>query len=156
MLLIGSLGSAADPPKTLNIVSDLPLAGDQTGRGLSVEVTSLEAGPTLVLAFQATPATLDTDCPRDTRQVVVVVWAGGVTPVEGGTAETHRGGYSVQTDRGDVTPFALADLNDQDNYVHLCLDVEAAASAVSFVPGLLVDPRRDPNPATRIDVSPAR
>lgn len=52
-----------------------------------------------------------------------------------------------------VTPFALGDLNDQDNYVHLCLDTDVEATRVSAAAGVLVDPRRDVNPETSVTVS---
>ena len=35
----------------------------------------------------------------------------------------------------EVTPFALADLGDHDNYVQLCLDTSAPALSVRVEPG---------------------
>jgi hypothetical protein len=153
VLLLGDLGSADDPPVTVSVVEPLRFEGGVSAQGASVTVTPLEDGPTLVLALGYQPSDLDTDCPASTRQVVLVVWAGGVRPVAGADQETHRQAYSVVTSAGPVTPFALGDLNDQDNYVHLCLDVEAPAERVEARAGVLIDPRDDVNPATSVAVS---
>lgn len=154
VLLIGELGAEpADPPVRVEVTGSLPLEGGADAQGLNAEITPLDAGPTLVLAFAGAPKAVDSSCPVGARQVVVVVWAGGVTPAPGKTAEDHRAGYRVSTTEGPVTPFALGDLGDRDNYVHLCLDTDAAATRVSFAPGLLVDPRGDANPETSVEVS---
>lgn len=153
VLLIGDLGSVDDPPALVTVTGDLPVDGDANARGASVAVTPLEDGPTLVLALGFRAADLDTDCPSPTKQVVVVIWAGGVTPVDGATQETHRLAYRVTTRAETVTPMALGDLNDQDNYVHLCLDTDVEATRVSAAAGVLVDPRRDVNPETSVTVS---
>lgn len=52
----------------------------------------------------------------------------------------------------DIAPFALADLDDGDNYHDLCLDTDDRAFSVSFPAGLLVDPADDLNPATQVEV----
>ena len=93
------------------------------------------------------------DCPGPTRQIVVVVWAGGVRPADGRDQEDHRQMYRVLFDGEDVVPFALGDLDDQDNYVHLCLDVRGTPEEVSAASGILVDPNDDLNPATIVEVS---
>jgi hypothetical protein len=156
VLLIGDLGSEADPPMTVSVTGELLLEGGVNAKGLSAPVTPLADGPTLVLALQATPATLESTCPSSTRQIVTVVWAGGVTPVSGASADAHRDAYRVRTAEGDVTPFALGDLGDSDNYEHLCLDVASPALSVSCRAGVLVDPRGDANPDTSVEVSAAR
>jgi hypothetical protein len=155
-LLIGDLGSEADPPTTATVTGDLMLAGEVNAKGLSAQVTPLADGPTLVLAMQTTPGSLDSDCPSSSKQIVVVVWAGGVTHVPGATADAHRDAYRVVTAEGEAVPFALGDLGDSDNYEHLCLDVTSTALMVSCKAGVLVDPRGDPNPETSIEVSGAR
>ncbi len=156
VLLIGDLGSEADPPMSVSVTGDLMLEGDVNAKGLSSAVTPLTDGPTLVLAMQATPVTLQSNCPSSTRQIVTVVWAGGVTPVPGAKPDAHRDAYRVRTAEGEVTPFALGDLGDSDNYEHLCLDVASPALSVSCRAGVLVDPRGDPNPNTSLEVSAAR
>lgn len=151
VLLIGELGSVSDPPVTVTIVGELTFESGSSAKGSSVAVTPLDDGPTLVLAVSYRPGALDTDCPASTRQVVVVVWAGGVKPVTDQTA--HRLAYDVVTGAGRVTPVALGDLDDQDNYVHLCLDTEVPAERVEVRAGVLVDPRNDANPSTAVTVS---
>jgi hypothetical protein len=54
---------------------------------------------------------------------------------------------------GEVVPFALADLNDNDNNHSLCLKVSDTALAVSFPAGHVVDPNRDVNPQTEVAVT---
>jgi hypothetical protein len=156
VLLIGDLGSEADPPTTATVTGDLMLDGEVNARGLSAPVTPLADGPTLVLAMQAKPGTLDSDCPSSTKQIVVVVWAGGVTPRAGAKAAAHRDAYKVITAEGEAVPFALGDLGDSDNYEHLCLDVASPALAVSCKAGVLVDPRGDANPPTSVEVKEER
>lgn len=153
VLLLGDLGSADDPPVRVSIVGPLAFETGASAEGASVAVTPLEAGPTLVLALGYRPQDIDTDCPAKTRQLVMVAWAGGVRPVAGTDQEAHRKAYTVVTSEGPLTPFALGDLGDQDNYVHLCLDVEAPAERVDAIGGALVDPRDDVNPATSIAVN---
>jgi hypothetical protein len=88
-----------------------------------------------------------------TRAIVVVVWAGGVTPAPGTDDDAHRAGYEVTTSTAVIKPFALGDLHDRDNYVHLCLDVPVRPERVRFAPGIVVDPAGDPNPETSVAVS---
>lgn len=157
VLLIGDLGGEpADPPVAVSVVAPLALAGADA-RGLGAPVIPLAAGPTLALALSLRPGAIASDCPRGrTAQIVVAIWAGGVTPAPGASQEDHRRGYQVETAAGLVTPFALGDLDDRDNYVHLCLDTAATTSVVRFAAGIVVDPRGDRNPETTVAVSPQR
>lgn len=101
-------------------------------------------------------------CPAGTQQVVRATWNGGVTKPGGTPADDHeRALYKVTVlndagTRTDVTPFAIADLNDGDNNHLLCLDTTDPAVAVSFPAGHLTDPRDDLNPATSIAVTPTQ
>ncbi len=153
VLLIGDLGGAQDPPVRVEVVGDVVLEAGGQGRGLEVNVTPLEAGPTLVLAIAYEAGTVESDCPTGTRQVVQVTWAGGIQPKDGATQEDHRTMYRVVTGEGEVTPFALGDIDDNDNYVHLCLGTLAYASEVNAQAGVLVDPRGDVNPSTSAPVN---
>lgn len=157
VLLIGELGSdPADPPMSVEVTGDLPLDYGANGKGLSGPVIPLVAGPTLVLALGFKGGTIPSDCPAQTRQVVVAIWAGGVRPKPGADQTTHLKGYRVATSQGEVRPFALGDLNDRDNYVHLCLATDVRAERVNFAPDILVDPRDDVNPETSVAVSQVR
>lgn len=152
VLLIGDLGSAEDPPRRVEIVGNVMLEGGASARGLEAEVDPLEAGPTLVLAIAYEAHAIESDCPAATQQVIQVTWAGGVRPDDGITPETHRTMYRVTTGDGEVVPFALGDLGDNDNYEHLCLDTPAAPSEVTAGAGVLLDPRDDLNPLTSTPV----
>ncbi|MEO0743582.1 MAG: hypothetical protein AAF089_18525 [Bacteroidota bacterium] len=152
VLLIGDLGTVEDPPVRVEVVGDLPLEAGGQGRGLTVEVTPLEAGPTLVLAIAYAAGTIASDCPASTQQIVQVTWAGGVERSDEAEEDAHRTMYRVRTADGEVTPAALGDLDDNDNYEHLCLDTVAGVREVSAQAGVLVDPRGDLNPATAVEV----
>jgi hypothetical protein len=154
VLLIGELGSEPDdPPVMVEMTGRLALAGDADPLGMSVPVTPLGDGPSLVLAFTSDPAEIESDCPAETRQIVVVVWDGGVRPVPGVTPDDHRLGYSVATTAGEGVPLALGNLGDGDNYEHLCLDTVATPPRASMRGGLLMDPRDDPNSATDVAIA---
>lgn len=156
VLLIGELGrEPEDPPVEVVVTGELALEGGVDAKGLSGPVIPLADGPTMVLALEQ--GAIPSDCPAPrTRGIVVVVWAGGVTPRPGTDDETHRAGYEVTTNAGVVKPFALGDLHDRDNYVHLCLDTPERPERVRSAPGIVVDPRGDPNPETSVEVSPLR
>lgn len=160
VLLVGDLGGIDDPPVRVEVVSDLwadGVAGAvDNARGAAVEVTPLQAGPTLVLAIAMVPGAIASDCPPATTQLLMVTWSGGVVPDVDASQEMHRLAYTVTTDAGDVTPMALADLDDRDNYVHLCLDTDATVQRVRARAAVLVDPNNDENPETSITVFTAR
>jgi len=154
VLLIGEFGNAPDdPPIKVEVSGHLPLDGGEDAHGLSVAVTPLVNGPSLVLAYAADPEKIKGDHPADTKQIIVVVWNGGVRPVSGVTHDAHRLGYTVTTENGEVVPAAIGNLGDRDNYEHLYLDTEAKILRVSMKSGILMDPRDDPNPATSVEVA---
>ncbi len=155
VLLIGELGrEATDPPVKVVIGGPLALAGGVDAHGLSAPVIALSNGPEMVLALGFKAGSIPSDCPvPGTRTVVMVVWAGGVKPAPDKDAEAHRTGYTVVTATDSLAPFALGDLNDGNNYVHLCLDREVQPVRIRFAPGVLVDPNGDRNPETSVDVS---
>lgn len=154
VLLIGDFGDPVDdPPVQVAVTGHLPLDGGADGLGLAVDVTPLEAGPSIVLAMGHPAGGRDSDCPEGTRQVVEVVWSGGVVPGPGQTPESHREMYSVTTETGEAKPIALGGVADNDNYEQLCLDTESPASRVSAAEGILQDPRGDLNPPTSLAVA---
>lgn len=173
ILLIGDFGSIDNQPVSVEIIGNLLSMERQTNyRGSQVDVTPLEAGPSLVraevvpedqweLGKAATtlPFGGGSGCPEGTRQVVRAVWAGGVTKPGGDEVDDlERQAYRVVVgEDGNLTetiPFALGDLGDGDNNHELCLDVAERAVSVEFPAGLMTDPRDDANPATGISVSP--
>lgn len=156
MLLIGELGAEpVDPPVSVAVTGTLELEGGADAKGLSAPVTPLAEGPTLVLAFAGSRAQVDSSCPPEAKQVVVAVWAGGVTLAPGVSDAEHRTSYRVETATGEVVPFALGDLGDRDNDEHRCLDTQSTVTRVRFAAGRLVDPRGDANPETSVGVASA-
>lgn len=153
VLLVGDFGGRIDdPPVQVVVTGHLPLEGGADGFGLAVDVTPLEAGPSIVLAMGYPAGGRDFDCPEGTRQVVDVVWSGGVVPGPGQTPESHREMYSVTTETGEVKPIALRGVDDNDNYERLCLDTESPATRVNAAERILQDPRGDLNPPTSLNV----
>ncbi len=173
MLMIGDFGSISNQPVTVEVTGNILSMDHKTNfKGSTVDVTPLEDGPTLVLAETvseqawelgkeptALPFGGGSGCPVDTRQVVRVVWAGGVTKPGGDEIDDkERGAYRVYLESdgaelAEVTPFAIGDLGDGDNNHELCLDVTAPAVRVEFPAGLMTDPREDLNVATTVTVS---
>jgi hypothetical protein len=136
ILLIGDYGTKSDQPVRVKVVGNLLDKTSQYNfKGQTVGVIPLEAGPTLVLA-QTAPKTewsqktsRASACPSQSVQVVRVTWAGGITRPDGApVGEAERLGYQVMLESAGGnkrlhTPFALADLGDNDNNHDLCLDV---------------------------------
>lgn len=172
LLLAGEFGSPQDQPAIVEIVGNV-LSIDKTVnfKGAKVKATKLEEGPKIVLAEHLPEQDWKlgkkgtrlvwgggTNCPEGTKTIVRVVWAGGVTKPGGGEADDkERLLYKVRLkapngDSLEVTPFALADLNDGDNNHKLCLDVEGTPTSVFFPAGYLTDPRDDLNPETRLEI----
>lgn len=163
VLLVGEFGSAAsDPPETVEVVGHV-LSRDRSVDyvGARVAVTALAAGPVMVLAEWVDVATVragkgswarGSGCAAGTKQVVRVVWSGGVRLRDGDElGDLERRLYKVQLEGGKVVaPMALGDLDDGDNNHLLCLDTEEKAVRVTFPAGVLVDPNRDVNPATTV------
>jgi hypothetical protein len=173
ILMIGDFGSAAHQPVRVEVAGNiLSEDGRSNFRGAQVDVVRLERGPSLVMAEIVPPEEWEigksatrfpfgggSGCPDSTRQVVRVVWNGGVTKPGGGDIDDfERAGYTVFLGgEGDgpaeVTPFAVGDLGDGDNNHELCLDTERPPIRVAFPAGLVTDPREDLNPATEVAVS---
>jgi hypothetical protein len=166
LLLVGNFGSMSNPPIDVTVTGNLVSLDHRTNfKNTQVRVTPLEAGPSLVyaeivdvehwqLGRQSTmfPFGGGDGCPLGTKQVVRVVWSGGVTKPGGEEIDDlERKAYRVSLiDGSAVTPFAIGDLGDGDNNHELCLKSGMQAQRVEFPAGLLTDPREDLNPATAI------
>jgi hypothetical protein len=169
-LLVGDYGEEDDQPAFVEIIGNI-LTHDKSAnfKGQRIDVTPLEAGPTIVLAevvpieqwnlgFAGTKLRFGggSGCPMNTKQIVRVTWSGGVTKPGGQPADDlERDLYVIKVvnENGsvsEVTPTALADLNDGDNNHKLCLDFPSQVLSISFAEGYLTDPRDDLNPATKI------
>lgn len=156
VLLVGNFGTPEAPPRGVEVVGTLAdVDGDEFTGVSSRDVTPLEDGPGLVLAERFLPDDpgIAGECPAESRQVVQMVWGGGVSgPAGAALDETQRLGVSVTLeDESVVTPIALAD-DDPDNYVYACLAEDSPALGVSVAAGLFHDPGDDANPATSAPV----
>ena len=95
-------------------------------------------------------------------QVLRVRWTGGITkPNDEEVDDFEREQYVVTIEAEDgstaeVVPFALGNLDDNDNLHDLCLDVEGEPVSVSFPSGLVTDPNSDLNPETGAEVTSFR
>ncbi len=172
VLFAGHFGSIHDQPVKLEVTGNLlSLDGTLNFKGASVAVTPLEAGPTMVWAELIPESEWDlgkkatalrwgggSGAPQGTRQVVRVIWAGGVTKPGGREVDdAERQLYRVTVRKKDgsiikATPFALADLGDGDNNHELCLDVDGIPLSIDFPAGHLTDPREDLNPESSIRI----
>lgn len=172
VLLMGEFGNADnDPPARVEIAGHVhSIDGKLDFQGAGVAVTPLAPGPTLILAerFDANVKdqglgkrqTKGSACPaKGTLQAVRVVWAGGVKLANGkepGEAERQLYRVTVRAQDGtlrEVRPMALADLGDGDNNHLLCLDTTDRPVSVAFPAGVLIDPNRDLNPETSVNVA---
>ena len=168
VLLIGEFGDADDdPPATVVVAGDLlsDIRADEplNFRGTEISVIPLDSGPTLIWA-EIVPREIwsrsgtGTVCPSETEQVIRVVWTGGVKlPTGQEPGDRERDLYRVTLTHADgsneeISPAALAELGDNDNNHHLCLNTNAPAAQVFFPGGHLVDPNKDLNPDTQIEV----
>ena len=176
ILMIGDFGSIDNEPSNVEVIGSL-LSMDHTinYKGSQVRVTELVKGPSLVLAESVDKEEWElgkqasarrfgggNGCPDGTRQVIRVVWNGGVTKPGGGEVDdVERKAYKVMTVNPDGTddiihPFALGDLGDGDNNHELCLDTPNQVVRVEFPADLVTDPREDLNPATRVMVTSSK
>ena len=176
ILMIGDFGSIDNEPANVEVIGNL-FSMDHTinYKGSQVGVTELAKGPSLVLAESVDKEEWElgkqasarrfgggNGCPDATRQVIRVVWNGGVTKPGGGEVDdVERKAYKVMTVNPDGTddiihPFALGDLGDGDNNHELCLDTPNQVVRVEFPADLVTDPREDLNPATRVMVTSSK
>lgn len=172
VLLVGPIGSVEDQPKRVEVAGHvLSKDGSLTFKGTTVDVTPLEAGPTLVMgeivpedqwelgkAATLLPWGGGDGCPEGTVGVVRAVWAGGVTlPGRVEVDDRVRQAYQVTVIQEDgtsvdVMAFAIADKGDGDNNHELCLDVDGTPVAIQLPANLVTDPNGDFNPETKIEL----
>lgn len=91
------------------------------------------------------------DAPKGTREVVTVVWAGGVKPGPWEDDASHCRIDSVTTAAVAASSVALDDLGDGDSYVHL--RSASAAIHVGATGGVSVEPGGDLNTGSTLDVT---
>lgn len=172
VLLVGELGTAdtttsappINPPVQVRVVGDLFTLATATtpalnAKGIRIDsVTALAAGPYLVYARVLPPEESCCECPAGTTQVLQVAWSGGITnPAGGEVTDTVRRSYRAVADSAgvflSVTPFALSDTGDGDNYHELCFSTPYRLLSISLPANLVVDPNGDLNAATGVTVT---
>lgn len=167
VLLIGEYGNHPDnPPVSVEVVGDLVARTGQNFKGQIVQVIPLPEGPVLSYAEYFTfdekhpyiKKGDGCDCPKEeTKMVVKVVWAGGVRAINGKELGDNELKDFVVTmvngaDTTKVTPFKLADLEDNENNIDLCLKQSGIPILVEVNENIAIDPRDDKNPKTKVKV----
>ena len=167
VLLIGEYGNHPEnPPVSVKIVGELMSRSGKNYEGQTIDVIPLEDGPALSYAeyfkidedYPYVEKGRGRDCPKDGTQTVVrTVWAGGVKDLNGGELglkETDAFQVTIiqDNDKLIVKPFQLADLNDSDNNIDLCIKEPGMPILVKVKENIGIDPRGDKNPATKTKV----
>ncbi len=167
LLLIGDYGEYPDnEPIEVEIIGDLFSRSGQNYKGQKVDVTPLEEGPYLSYAehfvfdddYPYVSKGRGCDCPKgETKVVVRTVWAGGVRALNGdelGDNELQNFTITLtnENDTVKVKPFKIADLNDNDNNIDLCIKEKGVPVTVSVKENTAIDPRNDANEFTEIDI----
>ncbi len=167
VLLIGDLGDApGNVPVEVEIISDLLARSGQNFKGQKVLITPLEKGPFLSYAehfvmdeaYPYIEKGSGCDCPRqETTTVLKAVWSGGVRATNGdelGDAELKNFVVFLKTesDTMQVTPFKIADIDDGDNNVDLCIKEPGTPIFLTVQANTAMDPRDDPNEYTELEV----
>ncbi|MEM8847513.1 MAG: hypothetical protein AAGD17_10460 [Bacteroidota bacterium] len=167
VLLIGEFGNYPDnQPISVKVTDELL---SRTGYNYirdTVSIIPLEEGPILSYAeyflfdedYPYVENGRGCDCPRsETKQVVKAVWSGGVTAANGqelGKDELNDFEVSLLQglDTVKVNPFQLADLEDNDNNIDLCLRESGIPLLLKVKENITIDPRGDKNPKTEITI----
>ena len=98
------------------------------------------------------------DCPKgQTKMVVKAVWSGGVRALNGEElGDKEKDDFIVTIVNGSdtlkVTPFQLADLDDNENNVDLCLNQEGIPIHLQVNENVAIDPNDDKNPETEVEI----
>ena len=167
LLLIGEYGEYPDnEPIEVEVIGELKSRDGQALKGQKIAVTPLVEGPFISYAeyfkiddqYPYVERGKGCDCPKSETQVVVrTVWAGGVRSKEGkelGKAELNHFHVKliVEQDTIEVHPFQIADINDNENNVDLCIKEVGTPISVRADAKIAIDPRDDLNPETEIKV----
>ncbi len=167
ILLIGEFGNFPEnEPVEVRIINDLRSRDGQNFQGQKISVTSLAEGPFLSYAehFELGPdypyneTGRGADCPRSkTVSVVRIVWSGGVRATDGGELglrELERFKIKLKNEKktDSVFPFQIADIEDNDNNIDLCIDQKGIPIEVEVKENTAIDPRNDSNPFTKIKI----
>ena len=167
LLLIGEYGEyPGNEPIEVEIVGELKSRDGQELKGQKISVIPLEEGPVISYAeyfeidnqYPYVEKGNGCDCPKSETQVVVrTVWSGGVRSKEGkelGAKELSHFYVKLvhENDTIEVNPFLIADLNDNENNIDLCIKEAGIPISVRADANITIDPRDDLNPETEIEV----
>ena len=167
ILLIGKFGNAPDnEPKEVEIIGDLKTRDGQNLKGQKIMVTPLKDGPFISYAEYFSLANdypfiekgAGCDCPKtETKTIVRTVWAGGVKALNGkelGKSELTSFTISIiqNADTIKVHPFLIADIDDNDNNIDLCIKEEGTPILVEVKGNIAIDPRGDKNSNTKLKI----
>lgn len=167
ILLIGEFGNENNnPPVSLKIVKNIVTRDGQNLLGQSIAITELKKGPFLSYSeyfnlenhYPYNAKRNGCDCPKEkTKMVVRTIWSGGVRAANGkelGKNELKKITVYVQSRETiiKVHPFQIADTNDNDNNIDLCIMETGIPILVEIVENTAIDPRNDPNLFTKVKV----
>lgn len=167
ILLIGEFGNAPDnEPKEIEIVGDLKTRDGQNLKGQKIKVSPLENGPFISYAeyfsldqgYPYREKDAGCDCPKnETEKVIRIVWAGGVTATTGKElGEKELACFLItliqDSDTIKVHPFHIADIDDNDNNIDLCIKEKGIPILVETREKIAIDPRGDKNPYTKMKI----
>ena len=150
----------------MEIVGELKTRDGQDLKGQKIAVTPLLEGPFISYAeyfklddqYPYVEKGNGCDCPKAETEVVVrAVWSGGVRSKEGkeiGEAELQHFHVKllVNNDTIEVNPFQIADLDDNENNIDLCIKEAGVPLSVRADANIAIDPNDDLNPVTEIEV----
>lgn len=167
ILLIGHYGEYPDnEPVEVEIVGELKSRDGQSLKGQKIAVTPLAEGPSISYAeyfkiddkYPYVEKGNGCDCPKATTTTVVrTVWSGGVRSKKGkelGDAELNNFHIKLvqQNDTIEVNPFQIADIDDNENNVDLCIKEAGVPIAVRADKNIAIDPRDDLNAETEMEI----
>ena len=167
ILLIGEFGNAPDnEPKEVEIIGDLKTRDGQNLKGQKIEVSPLENGPFISYAeyfsldkdYPFREKGAGCDCPNsETETIIRTVWAGGVRATNGKElGEKELTSFTIiliqNSDTIKVHPFLIADIDDNDNNIDLCIKEKGIPILVEAKEKIAIDPRGDKNPNTKIKI----
>ena len=160
VLIAGEFGTApsgidpGDPPVSLSLVGPLMTVDGVSISPQSVDVIPLADGPTLVFAETVDIAPTADDFVPGSELVLRAIWAGGIVATDGNEvtqdewSEYVLSGFDDQGNTVELSPFAIGDLNDNDNNHLLYFDQSIIPQTLFLPEGLVIDPNGDANPNT--------
>lgn len=167
ILLIGDFGNVPEnPPKEVKIIGDLKTRDGQNLKGQKIEVVALEDGPFISYAeyfsldknYPFKEKGRGCDCPiTETATIIRTVWSGGIRATNGeqlGKKELTSFNITLiqNSDTIIIHPFHIADIDDNDNNIDLCIKEKGIPIFVEAKENIAIDPRGDKNSKIKMKV----